>query len=162
MKAEYANMIFRGNKNESYFYFETGGGEFKFTIAPIYLKLADGEVIELATLKEERAAEWAVASGHVNRDGKPDTVPMSEKPGGDRIIVTRYQIAEDCYLDFHEGKLVCCLMRDGISSKPLAGVQYGASTNGEFLSLRCTRKDLIRVFGKPKKISRFPDTRPAI
>ncbi len=145
--AEYNDKEFRGTA-ESFREIYLGGERCNDKIAPMWLKLKDGEVIELATLQEDRARSWDL-----------DVRKGRDFPGSNSAIyrlqdATMYCLGErlsGASFTFLKQRLVSCVIRDSADS-PLAGVQIGPSSTGEFISLPISREDLIRVFGKPDVI----------
>lgn len=145
--AEYNDKEFRGTPE----YFREvflGGERCNDKIAPIWLKLKDGEVIELATLQEDRVRLWDIDV----RRGRD--YPGSHTSFHETQKAQYFSLADNrsgASFTFVKQRLVACVIRDSADS-PLAGVQIGPSATGEFVSLPISREDLIRVFGKPDVI----------
>ncbi len=147
MWAEYNDKSFRGTP-DSFREIYLGGERCSDKIAPMWLKLKDGEVVELGTLQEDRVRLWDI-----------DVRMGRDSPGSNTTI---YQLQDAQYyrlgenrsgssFTFLKQRLVACVIRES-TDNPLAGVQVGPSATGEFLSLPISREDLIRVFGKPDVI----------
>ncbi len=145
--AEYGDKAFRGTPgrfSEVYL----GSDKCGNVIAPMWLKLKDGEVIELATLQEDRVRTWDV-----------DIRNGVDYPGSHSVVyqhqdATIYRLGEQLsgsMFIFAKQRLITCVILES-SDSPLAGVQIGPSAKGEFLSFPISREDLIRVFGKPDAI----------
>lgn len=148
--AYYPGMAFHGDP-DTFISFYTGNEKYNFQIAPVWIRLKDGEIIELSKLPEERAREWEVQKRKQQGDAFVTGID-NEGIGVSKTLHFSTGInGSGCSFVFSEGRLISCAIRTAPDSE-LDGVQIGNSQDGEFLSFPIRRDDLIRVFGKPTKI----------
>lgn len=145
--ARYPNLKFVGD-SDTFSEVYSGYEKSHVKVAPLWLRLKDGEVIELATISEDRVRLWDY---HV-RNGTD--FPGAHTVGGGSPEKRIYGVdlgTGGATFTFVDGRLRSCCLRESYRS-PLEGVQIGPSKTGEFLSFPIKHEDLIRVFGKPDSI----------
>ncbi len=127
--AEYDEMSFGGTDKSHLSGFSTGESEFgKSTpVAPIFISFNDNDPVFLPEISEEDVGR---------RWDRNDT-------WGDNPEDHHYGKRGLCFL-FRNGRLVSFTCG-------ATGVRFGPTQDGPFLELPTNKKDLIRVFGRPKR-----------
>lgn len=154
---KYTNMEFTGDPNV-FRAFYTGFKANQFRIAPVWMRLKDGETIELSSISEGRVRSWDYQVRNGTDSPGSHTLPGSNPE--ERMYGVDLGTGGATFT-FIDGRLSSCCIRESYQT-PLEGVQVGPSKAGEFLSFPIRREDLIRVFGKPNSVGEIWAKAPPI
>jgi hypothetical protein len=154
--ANYPDKWFQGGVKEDrtikFWVFASGGPEDE-SLADVFLRFPDQNVVRLKDLSEDTAKTWALDFS---------SYAVTEVQGRRNNPYTRYRIDESSSLSYRNGKLIRCIVapKPNDASSPFKDVEIGPASDGPFVAFPISQEDLVRVFGKPDAIEKIQRQQP--